>query len=186
MKDLLIRPERCTGCRSCEIACTVAHSKSRNLFSAVGEQPAPKKRIYVNCTPNLEISIPITCRHCEDAPCVSVCPTQAISLDETNSFVSFSPERCVDCWTCSMVCPRFLPLYRLILVIGCWTSSMASNRGVISRQTDAGIKCDLCVGREIPACVEACPTHALVFCEIEEALGTRRSEIIPKKTINFC
>ncbi len=164
MKDLLIRPERCTGCRSCEIACTVAHSKSRNLFSAVGEQPAPNKRIYVNCTPNLEISIPITCRHCEDAPCVSVCPTQAISLDETNSFVSFSPERCVDCWT----------------------SSMASNRGVISRQTDAGIKCDLCVGREIPACVEACPTHALVFCEIEEALGTRRSEIIPKKTINFC
>ncbi len=94
--------------------------------------------------------------------------TQAISQDETNSFVSFSPERCVDCWTCSMVCPRFLPLYQLILVIGCWTSSMASNRGVISRQTDAGVKCDLCEGREIPACVEACPTHALVFYEIEE------------------
>jgi carbon-monoxide dehydrogenase iron sulfur subunit len=182
MKDLLIRPERCMGCRSCEIACAVAHSNSKNLFSALGEQPAPKKRIYVDCTHNLEISIPITCRHCEDAPCVSVCPTQALSRDETNSFVSFSPERCVDCWTCSMTCPRFLPLYRLILVLGCWTSSMASNRGVINRQTDAGVKCDLCEGREIPACVEACPTQTLVFYEIEDVPGIRRPKITPELT----
>ena len=115
MKDLIIRPDRCLGCRSCEIACAVAHSKSKNLFSALGEQPAPKKRIYVDCSPNLEISIPITCRHCEDAPCVSVCPTKALSQDELTSIVSHNPDRCVDCWTCSMVCPRFLPLYRLIL-----------------------------------------------------------------------
>jgi anaerobic carbon-monoxide dehydrogenase iron sulfur subunit len=182
MKDLLIRAERCMSCRSCEIACAVAHSKSKNLFSALGEEPAPKKRINVECTPNLEISIPITCRHCEDAPCVSVCPKQALSRDETNSFVSFSPELCINCWTCSMVCSRFLPLYQLILVIGCWTSPMASNRGVISRQTEAGIKCDLCEGREIPACVEACPTHALVFCEIEDIPGIKRPEITTKLT----
>jgi anaerobic carbon-monoxide dehydrogenase iron sulfur subunit len=173
MKDLLIRPERCMGCRSCEIACTIAHSHSKNLFSALGEQPAPKRRINVECTPNLEISIPITCRHCEDAPCVLVCPTQALSRDENDSFVSFSPERCVNCWTCSMACPRFLPLYRLILVIGCWTSSMAHNREVISRQIDARVKCDLCETREIPACVEACPTQALVFTEVEEILGIK-------------
>jgi anaerobic carbon-monoxide dehydrogenase iron sulfur subunit len=173
MKDLLIMPERCMGCRSCEIACAVAHSNSKNLISALGEQPAPKKRIYVDCTHNPEISIPITCRHCEDAPCVLVCPTRALSQDETNNFVSFSPERCVDCWTCSMVCPRFLSLYRLILVLGCWASSMASNRGVISRQTDAGVKCDLCEDRGMPACVEACPTQALVFCEIEEIPGIK-------------
>jgi anaerobic carbon-monoxide dehydrogenase iron sulfur subunit len=177
MKDLMIRPERCMGCRSCEIACAVAHSKSKNLFSALGEQPAPKKRIHVDCTPNLEISIPITCRHCEDAPCVSVCPTKALSQDTITSVVSHDPKLCVDCWTCSMVCPRFFPLYRLILVIGCWTSSMSCNRGVISRQTDAGIKCDLCQGRELPACVEACPTRALVFTEIEEISGIKRTEI---------
>lgn len=170
------------GCRSCEIACAVAHSNSKSLFSALGEQPAPKKRINVDCTHNLEISIPITCRHCDNAPCVSVCPTKALSMDETNSFVSFSSELCVDCWTCSMVCPRFLPLYNLILVLGCWTSSMASNRGVISRQTDAGVKCDLCEGREIPACVEACPTHTLVFYEIEKVPGIRRSGITSELT----
>lgn len=182
MKDLLIRPERCMGCRSCEIACAVAHSNSKSLFSALGEQPAPKKRINVNCTPKLEISVPITCRHCEDAPCVSVCPTKALSRDETNSFISFTPERCVDCWTCSTVCPRFLPLYNLILVLGCWTGSMASNRGVISRQTEAGVKCDLCEGRDIPACVVACPTKALVFYEIEKVPGIRRFEITSELT----
>jgi carbon-monoxide dehydrogenase iron sulfur subunit len=66
-----------------------------------------------------------------------------------------------------MVCIRFSPLYQLILGIGCWTSSMARNREVISRQVEAGVKCDLCQGRESPACVEACPTHALVFFETE-------------------
>lgn len=182
MKDLIIRPERCLGCRSCEIACAVAHSKSKSLFSALGEQPAPKKRIYVDCSPNLEISIPITCCHCEDAPCVSVCPTKALSQDELTSIVSHNPDRCVDCWTCSMVCPRFLPLYRLIRVIGCWTSSMAYNREVISRQTDAGVKCDLCQGRDIPACVEACPTHALVFYELEEIPRTKLPETTSELT----
>ena len=164
------------ACLSCEIACAVAHSQSKNLFSALGEQPAPKKRINVDCSPNLEISIPITCRHCEDAPCVSVCPNQAITWDETSTFIRFSPELCINCWTCSMVCPRFLPLYQLILVVGCWTTSMASNRGIISRQTDAGVKCDLCEGTEIPACVKACPTHALVLYEIDKVPGIRRSE----------
>jgi len=176
MKDLMIRPERCLGCRSCEIACAVAHSKSKSLFSALGEQPAPKKCINVDCSPNLEISIPITCRHCEDAPCVSVCPTKALSQNIISNIVNYNPVLCVDCWTCSMVCPRFFPLYRLILVIGCWTSSMAYNRRVISRQTEVGVKCDICNGRELPACVEACPTHALVFAEVKDILGIKRIE----------
>jgi carbon-monoxide dehydrogenase iron sulfur subunit len=73
----------------------------------------------------------------------------------------------VDCWTCSTVCTRFSSLYQLILAAGCWTSSMACNYRVIDRRTEEGtvIKCDLCEGKESPACVEACPTHALVFSE---------------------
>jgi carbon-monoxide dehydrogenase iron sulfur subunit len=182
MKDLLIRPERCMGCRSCEVACAVAHSQNKNLFSAIGEQPAPKERIKVNCSPNLEISIPVTCRHCENAPCVSVCPQQAITRDETGTFLSFSPERCINCWSCSIVCPRFLPLYQLILVMGCWTTSMASNREAISKQKEAGVKCDLCEGREKPACVEACPTQAIILYEIKDVPGLRRPEITSELT----
>lgn len=168
MKDLMIRPERCLGCRSCEIACAVAHSEIKSLLSAIGEKPAPKKRIYLEHIPDLGVSLPVTCRHCEDAPCVSVCPTKALYQDVATSTVSHDPDRCVDCWTCSTVCPRFTSLYQLVLVMGCWTSSMNRTRGVISRQAEAGIKCDLCEGREMPACVEACPTHALIFTEANE------------------
>jgi len=167
VKDLMIRYELCMGCRSCEIACAVEHSQSKNIFSALGEKPAPKKRIYVECSPGLEVSTPITCRHCESAPCASVCPTKALSQDEITGIVKHNPDRCVDCWTCSMVCTRFSPLYQLILCTGCWTSSMAYNREVISRQIEKGVKCDLCQGRELPACVEACPTHALMFIDKE-------------------
>jgi anaerobic carbon-monoxide dehydrogenase iron sulfur subunit len=168
MKDVMIRPERCLGCRSCEIACAVAHSESKNLFSAVGEKPAPKKRICLEYVPDLGVSLPITCRHCKDAPCVSVCPTKALHQDENASIVSYDQNRCVDCWNCSKVCSRFSTLYQLILVMGCWSSSMNYNHGVINRQAEAGIKCDLCEGRDIPACVEACPTHALIFTEANE------------------
>jgi len=150
MKDVMIRPERCMGCRSCEIACAVAHSRSKSLFSAIGEEPAPKKRIYLEYIPDLGVS------------------TKALYKDETVSTVSYDPERCVDCWRCATVCSRFTSLYQLILVMGCWTSSMNYNRRVINRQAEAGITCDLCEGRDMPACVEACPTHALIFTEKNE------------------
>lgn len=168
MKDVMIRPERCLGCRSCEIACAVAHSESKSLLSAIGEKPIPKKRIYLEQVPALGISLPITCRHCKDAPCVSVCPTKALSQDKITNMVSHNPERCVDCWDCSTVCSRFASLYRMILVMGCWTSSMNYNHKIINRQAEAGIKCDLCEGRDLPACVEACPTNALIFSEVNE------------------
>ncbi len=173
MKDVIILPERCMGCRSCEVACAVSHSKSKNLFSALGEKPAPKKRIYVEYMPALGASVPITCRHCDDSPCVSVCPTKALSKDMDTGAVNHDVERCVDCWTCSMVCTRFFSLYHLILVSGCWTSSMSYNRGIIDRRIEGGtvIRCDLCEGRELPACVEACPTHALMFLDVERRPG---------------
>lgn len=156
MKEVMIRPELCMGCRSCEIACAVEHSESKNLFGAVMEKPAPRKRIYVEYIPEYSASIPMTCRHCEDAPCTTVCPTKAMKQDKIRRVVIHNPDICIGCWTCSMVC----------------------NYGVIGRQKEArvAVKCDLCPGREIPACVEACPTNALVFSEVKELSGVKRAE----------
>ncbi|AKB22356.1 CO dehydrogenase iron-sulfur protein CooF [Methanosarcina sp. WH1] len=55
---------------------------------------------------------------------------------------------------------------------------MVCNYGVIGRQKEArvAVKCDLCPGREIPACVEACPTNALVFLEVKKLSGVKRTE----------
>ncbi|AKB24647.1 CO dehydrogenase iron-sulfur protein CooF [Methanosarcina sp. MTP4] len=156
MKEVMIRPERCMGCRSCEIACAVEHSESKDLFTAIGESPVPRKRIYVEYIPDFAVAVPITCRHCEDAPCTTVCPTNALSRDEVSRRVTHNPDLCIGCWTCSMVC----------------------NYGVIGRQKEArvAVKCDLCPDREVPACVEACPTGALVFAEVKDFSGIKRSQ----------
>ncbi len=152
MKEILIRPERCTACRSCEIACAVEHSESKDLFKALSEMP--QRRLYVEYVPEYELAIPITCRHCEDAPCVAVCPTGALTQDPVSGVVKHNKNLCIGCWTCASVCTY----------------------GVIGRDRRARVamKCDRCPDREIPACVNACPTKALVYAEVGELSESRR------------
>jgi len=156
-KSIVVDVEKCLGCKSCEIACAVAHSQSGVLEEALTEQPRPQKRVTVESIE--QFAVPLQCRHCEDAPCVAVCPTAAIQRQEADGPVLIDQERCIGCKYCLAVCPF----------------------GVIDVSNDgrAVVKCDLCiertkVGRE-PACVEACPTKALkLVSEKELTEGKRR------------
>lgn len=141
IKEIFVRKERCMGCHSCELACAVSHSNSKDLYQAMGEHPRPRKRIYVEAVRETQ-PLPILCRHCEDAPCMHACIAGAISRKEGNAVVT-DPDKCIGCWTCVMVCPY----------------------GVIGRERDLqkAYRCDRCPDREKPACVSACPTHALVY-----------------------
>jgi carbon-monoxide dehydrogenase iron sulfur subunit len=125
------------------MACAVEHSQSKSLLTAIGETPVPRKRLFVEQAEGCKV--PLVCRHCEDAPCVLVCRTGAMAQDATTGIVNRDLEKCVGCWMCAMVCPY----------------------GVIGQQKEArkAVKCDRCEDREIPACVEACPTHTLLFTE---------------------
>ena len=152
-KEIFVRIDRCTGCRSCEVACAVEHSISKSLFAAIAEKPVPRRRLYIEATAGY--NIPLLCRHCEDAPCAQACVTGALSQDALTRVVSHDAEKCIGCWMCTMVCPY----------------------GVIGRQKEqrVAIKCDRCPDRDEPACVVACPTHALIFAEEEAFVGTVRS-----------
>ncbi|MHC1631536.1 MAG: 4Fe-4S dicluster domain-containing protein [Methanotrichaceae archaeon] len=156
MKEVLVRPDKCIGCHSCEMACAVEHSQSKNLFGAVAEKPVPRKRIYIEYTPEHMISLPMICHHCEEAPCVLVCPTGALTQDEMSRVVTHEPDVCIGCWTCAMVC----------------------NYGVIGRQKEqrVAIKCDRCPDLDVPACVTACLTGALVYSKVDDFSGTKRTE----------
>lgn len=158
MKEIFVRLDRCMGCRSCEIACVVEHSDSKNLFGAIGQTPRPVKRLYVEQIEGFKI--PLVCRHCEDAPCVSVCCTRAMSQNAESGIVNRDPEKCMGCWMCAIVCPY----------------------GVIGRQHGArkAIKCDRCPDLEVPACVDACPTGALIYTEEEEFSEILRREAAQK------
>ncbi|MFR3499104.1 MAG: 4Fe-4S dicluster domain-containing protein, partial [Paraclostridium bifermentans] len=93
-------PNKCIGCRTCSIACVVAHSEE-NIFL---QDPN-----HINFNPRLtvvktaEVSAPIQCRQCEDAPCANVCPNEAIKRE--NGAIVVKEEKCVGCKTCIIACP---------------------------------------------------------------------------------
>lgn len=154
MKHIFIDAPRCTGCKSCEIACAVEHSMSKNLYEAILEHPTPPRFNTVIQFDDFNASL--RCVHCEDAPCVSVCPTGAISRESKTDLVTYDTSKCIGCWQCAMVCPfgAIYPRYQPDL------------------ERKVATKCDGCYQRvgsgNIPACVEACPTNALIYTEADE------------------
>lgn len=89
------------------------------------------------------VSFSVRCQHCDEAPCFYACPTGAITRDGETGMIKVDEERCVGCWMCILVCP-----------FG------AINRDVNQRKT---VRCDLCQGEQIPACVANCPNEALIY-----------------------
>lgn len=127
------------------------------MEEAVGESPKPQHRVTVEAAEGF--AVPIQCRHCEDAPCITVCPTAAIHRHKPSEPVLIDKEKCIGCKYCLTACPF----------------------GVIdiTRDGRAVVKCDFCIERtkagQQPACVEACPTKALSLVDEKEiAAGKRR------------
>ncbi|MGI8466623.1 formate-dependent uric acid utilization protein AegA [Pectobacterium punjabense] len=142
----------CMGCHACEIACVISHNDDSYPDSATVFQP----RIKAFNTPKLRAAV--TCRHCEDAPCAGVCPTQAL-IRKDNS-IQLVQEKCIGCKSCVLACPF-------------GAMSMVTNP--VDNSTVAH-KCDLCADRpEGQACVAACPTQALQLVS-EQTLADRRQE----------
>ncbi len=146
-KTIVTDIQKCVACKSCEIACALEHSASKKLEEAVLESPAPQSRISVLASG--AYSVPIQCRHCEDAPCVMVCPTRAMHRDQIGEPVLINRDLCIGCRACIMACPF---------------GSIEMSRG-----GRAVVKCDLCIERSLngqePACVSSCPTGAMRCCD---------------------
>ena len=155
MKELLIRAERCLGCRSCELACAVEHSATKNLLLSIKEEPRPQYRVHV--ASDGSSSLPLQCRNCEDAPCLTACLTGALHRD-ARGIVLCNSDLCIGCWMCLMVCPF----------------------GIISQKYNERriVKCDRCPELETPACVTACPSAALVYREIDQESREKRQKIM--------
>ncbi len=116
-KILMINHQKCTGCRLCELVCSVMHDGVSN--------PA-RSRIKVVKWESEGLYVPMSCQQCEDAPCLNVCPVKAISRDQDYGFVAVDYEICIGCRSCVAVCP-----------FG------AMNYNVIDKKV---FKCDLCGG----------------------------------------
>lgn len=155
MKEVFIDFQKCTGCKSCEIACAVEHSSAKSLLAAIAETPPPQRRIHVEKASSF--SWPVRCMHCKEAACIAACPSGA--MRRVNNRVVLDDERCMGCMMCAMLCPF---------------GAISANDG-----SKSPVKCDHCAMLEKlekePACVAACPTAALVFVEPERFARDRRA-----------
>ncbi|RJT42240.1 formate-dependent uric acid utilization protein AegA [Rahnella woolbedingensis] len=134
----------CIGCRACEVACVLSHNAQR-----YPSREAFLPRIQV--IKQDEIQSAVLCRHCEDAPCLRVCPTAA--LVRSDDSVQVIEELCIGCKTCVVACP-----FGAITVV----RHADSQPGTGWPPAATAHKCDLCLGDpKGQACVNACPTQAL-------------------------
>ncbi len=166
MKQVIVHPERCVGCMQCMAACATAHSRTKTLFSAVGEDPLPRPRVHVGAGPHEE-GFPNRCRHCDPAPCLIACLPGAISRDDRTATVTIDPDRCINCATCAMVCPFGVIRYH--------PDPMAPPGKTVA------VKCDNCLERRgrglVPACVEVCKSGALTFEEMPAAMKRKTDQV---------
>ena len=95
-KVLTVDFEKCTGCRLCELVCSVKHE---------GVSNPSRSRLKVEKWEWEGLYIPMLCQQCEDAPCKSVCPVKAISRDEDLGRLIVDYEVCIGCRSCVAVCP---------------------------------------------------------------------------------
>lgn len=157
MKSGLVKVnvERCVACKRCVQACALEHSKSKNLFEAIFEDPPPRPRVQLHMLRGA--AVPTECRHCEAAACVSACPTGAMYKSHQGGPVLYDNSLCVGCKSCVVACPYGVPTAHYV--------------------GEQITKCDRCIDRlredRAPACVEACPTQCLEFVDAEPEPDTR-------------
>jgi molybdopterin-containing oxidoreductase family iron-sulfur binding subunit len=118
-----------------------------------------------------EQSLPVMCQHCEQPPCVDVCPTQA-SFKRADGIVLVDRHRCIGCRYCMMACP-----YKARSFVH---EPLENQNPDVPRGKGTVEACTLCVHRidngQIPACAEACQNKAILFGDLNDA----NSEIYKK------
>jgi carbon-monoxide dehydrogenase iron sulfur subunit len=101
-KVLVIDHEKCTGCRECELACSVFHTGASN---------PSRSRIKVIKWEWEGLYLPMTCQNCEKPFCVEVCPTKACHVDPGMNRVLIDSNICIGCKTCILACPFGAPSF---------------------------------------------------------------------------
>ncbi len=139
----------CIGCQACSIACRAENGIPDNFYRLQVRITGPNKLPDGNMLFDFKRQ---SCVHCENTPCVKVCPTGASFVDE-NGIALVNNDICVGCLYCNAACPY--------------------DARFVNPNTNTPDKCTFCkesaLSRgEEPACVTICPTEALTFGDIND------------------
>lgn len=165
---LVIDLDTCVGCNACAVACkqwnTSGTTGPLTDFEPYGKDPTG---VWFNRIRNYEVGdyphsktvhFPMSCMHCDDAACVTVCPTGASYKREEDGIVLVDQDKCMGCNYCAWACPY--------------------GARELDREDGVMKKCTLCVDRiydhnlpedeRKPACVMTCPAHARYFGDFDD------------------
>lgn len=163
---VVAEPLWCTGCNTCLAACSDVHKTQ-------GLQQHPRLALAKTST----ITAPVVCHHCEEAPCLQVCPVNAIS--QRDDAIQLNESLCIGCKLCAVVCPfgaisasGSRPVNAHAQYVFQAEGSLKNGEENVLPQhallrwepgvQTVAVKCDLCdFLPEGPACVRACPNQAL-------------------------
>ena len=155
---MLINTKKCIGCYACRVAC----QRQNNLLPT--EDFIRYEEHEVGTYPNVRVeTVPLQCMHCEDAPCVAVCPTGAAYIG-ADGIVGVDHGRCIGCLYCMAACP-----YQV---------------RVRNEETGAVDKCRFCTvsaettGAKMCSCVESCLTGARMFGDLDDPDSDISKEIV--------
>lgn len=160
----------CVGCHSCTVACKSSNGTPPDIYFArvhereVGEYPNARREF-----------LPVLCNHCEEAPCVPVCPTGA-SYQRADGIVAVNNEVCIGCRSCATACPYEQRHYieHGLLAEGYFKGDITEYEKVKYTRWKEGTvsKCDFCMDRVdqglLPACVTTCPAEARHFGDLSD------------------
>lgn len=157
----IIDNRKCIGCHACTTACKSEHDVPVGVFRTwvkqveKGEFPHTRRLFSV-----------MRCNHCTDAPCVEICPVEALYF-RPDGIVDFDKNRCIGCKSCMQACP-YDALY-------------------IDPDTRTAAKCNYCahrvdIGLE-PACVNICPEHAIISGDMDNP-NSEISQLLGRETVS--
>jgi Fe-S-cluster-containing dehydrogenase component len=180
------------GCRACIDACDRAHNipaipDRAHEVKWIWKEPFDRALAVEDAETTAAVlrrrDVLVFCNHCDNPPCVRVCPTQA-TWKRDDGIVAIDEHRCIGCRYCVAACPYGSRSFNWVdprpFVQHPTSDYPTRTRGVVE-------KCNLCeerlaVGR-LPACVEACPGRAMVFGDLWEPTSEIRKLLADRYSV---